>query len=388
MSTYRLAAASLCLVFVATLSIPVDAQGPIRNRIRQRVQARVEAPQFTPYLERDRWVDVSEWFDGNNYNPTNEVVDRLTDQIERRNRLGANTTANFDYGRRDNWYGFETNSDANWFYDYYNHGYYFATDPKTDTGVQTSYRYYDTDNDGFYDAYATYIDRDRDGKYDDERFYTFDDETDANGNADTDDLKLDPALAKNDDLISLRQSISGTVTQTKQTRTPSAMHTVIVVKSDENAQQTTFVDIGPTTSGDSWSVKKGDKITAEGPVVGIGDKRLMLADKIEFEGESYVISQQQQAWDGVVVDTKKMDVRGQSQLMAIVYTPDKKRVLVDLGAADQSKFDLKQNDQIVVRGVPMKIDNRQVVRAHQIEHGGQTVIIQHSDANIEGINQR
>ena len=40
------------------------------------LQADDEFGDNTPYYEDDAWYDVSEWFDGNDYNPTDEAIGR------------------------------------------------------------------------------------------------------------------------------------------------------------------------------------------------------------------------------------------------------------------------------------------------------------------------
>jgi hypothetical protein len=372
----KFAVGALCATLFTLSALPVDAQGPIRNRLRERVQARLNSPQLTPYYERDRWVDVSEWFDGNNFNPTNEITDRLSDLQQRQARL--NGGSRFDYGTYDDWYGFQAdtkaNADLNWFYDYYDHGYYYtpsAADGSTSDGSRYSYRYYDMDNDGFYDAYTTYRDDDRDGKFDDEQWYSFNVDQQANVEKSSTSVETE---TNRPETLTTRQSVSGTVTRSKQTRTPDAMHTVISVKSDSQADEM-FVDVGATTDSNSHSIHVGDKVTAEGPVVDIGDKQLMLADKVRVNDEELNINRPQRSWEGVIVDSRDIDLRNESNLMAIVYTSNNERVLVDLGAKDNFKFDLQPNDEIVVSGVPMKIKGRQVVMAHDVQLGEQKIQI-------------
>ena len=56
-----------CGVLLGALSMPQFAAAEEVNR-------------GTPYYEDDAWYDVSEWFDGNDYNPTDEVWFRWDDE--------------------------------------------------------------------------------------------------------------------------------------------------------------------------------------------------------------------------------------------------------------------------------------------------------------------
>lgn len=45
------------------------------------VRADNEFGANTPFYEDDAWYDVSEWFDGNDYNPTDEAIGRWDDEV-------------------------------------------------------------------------------------------------------------------------------------------------------------------------------------------------------------------------------------------------------------------------------------------------------------------
>jgi hypothetical protein len=359
-----------CLMFLMTLEV-AEAQG-LRDRIRARWNSRLNA-RISPYYEPDRLADVTEWFDGNSYNPSNEVLDRWSDRSQR--PLTRAERAN-NFQNYENWYGFETNTNANanWFYDYYDHGYYFNTTPD----AYYSYRYYDTNNDGIYDTYTTYLDGDRDGRYDNEQWYTFDYE----GIKGDDPGKVIPGDAAKaqqpaDDkmpTISSQMTIAGTVIRTKTTKTPQSNHIVIEVKGD--ADKSMFVDIGPATSAEEWKITEGAKIEATGPVVVIGDKQLMLADKISVNSNAHEVTRQNaRSWTGVIADTKVVPMGGEEVLLGIVYTPDKERVLVDFGPKSRFDAELEQNAEITIQGVPMKVKDRQIIMAHSVEYGGNTTTI-------------
>jgi hypothetical protein len=372
--TYVIGSIVIAMIVVGTTPM-VDAQGPIRDRLRQRIQQRLSSQPVTPYYERDRWVDVTEWFDGNNYNPTNEIVDRLTDRQERRVGLAPYS----GYKRSDNWYGYDPNSENNWFFDFYDHGYYYHTAPAS-SDTYYSYRYYDMDNDGWYDAFTSYYDNDRDGKFDNHRWYTFNYEP---ASTRSDVVERQPSVDDEDDLMVSRLSVSGTVARTKQSRTPTAVHTIVGLKTDGAAQDEVYVDIGPATDSDAWSIKQGDKMTANGSVIQMDDKRLMLADEIQINEQTHQVVRRYQSWEGVLVDTQQMEFRGQNHVVAIIYTPDKEKVLVDLGMAADKRFDLQNDSEIVVYGVPTEIGDRHIVMAYEIESGDKKIVVDRSELELQ-----
>ncbi|MCA9171482.1 MAG: hypothetical protein KDB23_27625, partial [Planctomycetales bacterium] len=113
-----------------------------------------ESVKNSPYYEDDAWYDVSEWFDGNDYNPTDEAIGRWDDETyDRADALTSSDTDN-DIDWNASRYGYYDNdklSDNKWFYDYYDYG---------------NLDYSDYDDDGYWDYTANYYDYDNDGVYD------------------------------------------------------------------------------------------------------------------------------------------------------------------------------------------------------------------------------
>src|SRR4051812_37629482 len=83
-----------------------------------RPAAAAEFGDNTPYYEDDAWYDVSEWFDGNDYNPTDEAWWRWDDETYQRSQDTGG-----DVDREHNSYGYNTKNSNDWFYDYYDYPY-------------------------------------------------------------------------------------------------------------------------------------------------------------------------------------------------------------------------------------------------------------------------
>jgi hypothetical protein len=171
----------------------------------------VEVDEQSPYYEDDAWYDVSEWLDGNDYNPADEDPLRWDDEVYQRPgsdvepdlRDNPRRNPQIDQGpgsQKD--YGYDDKStDDDWFYDHYDDRYvwYDRSEQKSPserggdeqiegsraTGSaqvgdnQVIYKYahsfYDEDGDGFYDGLYAYVDSDSDGEYDRQKHYTFGD---------------------------------------------------------------------------------------------------------------------------------------------------------------------------------------------------------------------
>src|SRR5687768_5647545 len=93
------------------------------------------------YYEDDGLLDITEWFDGNDYNPTDEAWWRWDDETY---QAAKDTSGDRD---NDGWYGYTARDDNDWYYDYY--------DPYP-------YSYYDYDNNDLYDYGSRYYDYDND----------------------------------------------------------------------------------------------------------------------------------------------------------------------------------------------------------------------------------
>jgi len=199
------------------------------------------------FYEDDAWYDVSEWFDGNDYNPTDEAIGRWDNEV-------------FEY--HDALTSSDEDSDGDWidseeFYgEDYDDGYARFADNDRDQNYETYSRYYDSDNDRLYDSHVTYYDRDRDGTYD---------EYDFNALSHTPDNAVPSSEIGN--LNGKPQTIDGQVAETKVIKRLDRLTHLAHIKGQDG--KSLWVDLGE--DGLLLQVYKGDELTATGP-----------ADNIEY----------------------------------------------------------------------------------------------------------
>lgn len=305
----------------------------------------------TPFYEDDAWYDVSEWFDGNDYNPTDEAIGRWDDEVF---TFAANATSS-DNDNFLNWgdYGYRTGNDSDWFYDYYDDGYSYW-----DNRYYSSY--YDTDDDGVYDAYSSYSDTDGDGFYEDFDYYTF------NSDSEDQDKSRMQAQSQQKQMKSTKYQVSGNVEDTKMVSVRDRIHLIAMVKQSDG--QPVMVDLGPNQTG--TQLFEGDQVTATGHVLKVGDKQVLVASEASMSNGSIAIDRSGKKYQGTIEKVKAMAVRGTEHTLAKVKTADDKTMLVDLGPASNLDRNLEQGAQITVQGVPVKVKDRVMLMAQKIMHDG------------------
>jgi hypothetical protein len=366
----------------------------------------------TPFYEEDAWYDVSEWLDGNDYNPTDEVLGMWDDESYGSSPIS--TDQDNDIGGES--YGFnDTDSHDDWFYDYYDYDESYL-DEATDGSYGYKYEYYDYDNDGFADAYASWTDADGDGIYEDYNSYRFgdftasvelnaphstnssDSQTATNDEKSKDDNQSQQTAAndnssenkqKKSDLSSKRLSVTGTVERTKRVSVPLGPQRLIAEVKGENDKMF-LVDLGPSnqfgqakkdqqsqaeqsdaTSANAEVVTKGEKIVAHGPAIKVGDKQLIVARKVKIgDADERTILRAGRTISGKISKMKTAKVRGQQHQLVIIDLESGKQALVDLGPKENLPTDLKEGSSIEVTGVPTKIQDRFVFMANSITKGG------------------
>ena len=321
----------------------------------------------TPYYEDDAWYDISEWFDGNDYNPTDETVGKWDD--ERYNRTAGGNTD----GDNDGSYGYSGGNTSDWFYDYYDgdaYSYYSGTDGYYSYGS----RYYDYDNDGIYDGFTSYTDWDNDGLYDVISYYSFSDVNE--------DKAKQQQQAKSDSTGgSKAQSVTGSIEKVKQVDVRGHKHTLVAVQQDGKAMN---IDLGHAQGVEYLNLKAGTKITATGPMTKVGDKTLVLAKKLEVDGKQQQIHRERPEMTGKVTDTRKTKVRGTEHLLAIVdgSSNNAGKMAVDLGPADRLSMKVQKGSQLTFTGVPIKVKDKRLVIAQSVKQpNGETTQIQRQSKN-------
>ncbi len=334
--------------------------------------------ESNPYYEEDSWMDVTEWFDGNNYNPTDESLARWDDETyDAADDTGADADSDWDYdytGASDYYsadvyphtrpYGFDARFEADdWFYDYWDEGYASYYDGDGDGYYERSTTWHDFDGDGFYDSTASYYDWDDDGSYEDVEFVML------NTAAKPDDRQSGSQKPEG----SSDQRVSGEITRTKKVSVKDTKH--LVVELEKAGGEVCVADLGPAGDLNRFNLEKGSKLKASGPMVKVGDKKVLVAQKVTVDGNTARIDRQRRQLRGQVADTRRVSARDGEHLIAILATGKDRKTLVDLGPADRLKIDLQEDDQIEVKGAPAKINDRRILVAQELRHDGETYTI-------------
>ncbi|GAA5505817.1 hypothetical protein [Novipirellula caenicola] len=300
-----------------------------------------EAADVGSRYEDDAWYDVSEWFDGNDYNPTDEAIGRWDDE-------------RFDY------YDKQTSSDndnddemvsAEEFYgEDFDDGYATYRDDDGDGTYESMSRYHDTDGDYLHDSYATYRDDDGDGLYDNYDFSQIAGENAVH--------RSNVAQSTQKGLSGKSHTVSGTVEQTKMVKRLGEVSLLVNAKTDDGKSM--WVDFGD--GGRSLQLFEGDTFTASGPMVKRGDKDVLVATTIERQGKKRQIERTGRRFTGTVQSTRKANVKGNEHLVVKLDTEDGKKLTVDMGDPAAAK-DLKEGSKVTVTGVPVKVGDRVILIA-------------------------
>ncbi len=403
----------------------------------------------TPYYEDDAWYDVSEWFDGNDYNPTDEsagVWDNETYNLSSETGVdGDNDWGNSLYGDSDYDYDYDGNSEA---YDAYageyDDGYRYDSDGNTETydayyGDEYEYDYnydydgnsetYDAyvgdysddmygydglydDDDWFYDyyddGYSYYTDFDNNGLYDyNYRYFDFDNDsyydaysvyTDWDNDGLFDDYdyyslndvgSTDENERKAKDQSSKEgkeQRISGEVVQVKKVSVKDTKNCLVQIEKDGG--QTLYVDLGPASNLNDFDISEGDQISVRGPVTKVGDKKLLIAQQLQANNNSTTIDRNRRKFTGQVDGIRTVNSRGQQHSILLLSTDAGKRQVVDLGPANKLDADLNQGDKVTVRGPLTKVNDRKVVLAQTLTHDGDQSKIDRRQRQSEDDNRQ
>ncbi|WP_144057969.1 hypothetical protein [Novipirellula maiorica] len=340
------------------------------------------------FYEDDAWYDVSEWFDGNDYNPTDEAIGRWDNEtFEYSDNLTSSDQDNDDINDTERNYGdygyasdtnrsttasqqSSTSSDDSWFYDYYDDG---SGQQTNQDGMTWFSLYQDTNDDGVYDSYTRYRDTDNDGVYDAFTFYSFD------SSGDQDQKAQSEAQNKQKELSAKSEEVSGTIDRIKTVDVRGRDHIVAHVKGNDG--KATPVDLG--VKQDDNSLSEGDELTASGHRMKVGDKSILIATKAKTKSSDLTIDRNGRKYSGQVASTREVTVQGQKHLLAKVKTDNGKSMMVDLGRKDQLSKTPSEGDQVTVQGVPVKVQDRIVLMARTLGEGEDRNEIKREQAKSE-----
>jgi hypothetical protein len=377
MKKYLIAAMAAATVASSTVSF-VSAQTPVERRAQRNLQQAERQAQRainrSSYYNDNSWKQVSPWITKYNLqsnrraaNAVNNVaqaannVARATNNVA---RATANATARFGFNNPNA----NANAQTAWFYDYYQlPPTYFSVREGADA-YGSAARYRDTDNDGIYDGVFSYRDSDNDGVYDEYDRIDFA-ETDANESKDSNADKQD---SDDDSLFDAkRHTVRGQVEASKEVKVNGSMNTVVRVKGEK---ESLIVDLGPTSELKGITVKEGTEISASGPMMQVGEKQVLLADKVTIENKEMVVVRHPQRMVGTIVEMTNTEGQEKDTVIAVVKT-DQGHQLIDLGAASQLEVKIEPQTEIVFWGAPVRMRDHSVVMADKVEVNGKAFTI-------------
>ena len=324
----------------------------------------------SPYYEDDAWYDVSEWFDGNDYNPTDEAIGRWDNETYDRDEAltSSDSDNDIDWTNNDHGYYADTESSDTWFYDYYDHGYSDYGDYNNDGNYEYTSNYYDYDNDGVYDAFASYTDTDGDGIYDDATYVSF---SDSDEQSDSQKTALQKADQQNSSAKS--QSFTGKITRAKKVKTPATTNIVVELQ-NQSEDKSMIADLGPADQLDRMP-QLNDTLTVKGSPFKTGDTRVLLSRSIEHDGQQTQVERSGREYTGTIESTKTVDVRGQQRQLAKIKTDNGKKMLVDLGRKQDLDANITEGSQLTINGPAVQVKDRVMLLATKVTLDGDTIDI-------------
>ncbi len=344
--------ALLAIAVISLSSVTVDramGQGNERRAERNLRQLDRQASRMinrADYYTVDGWAQVNPWVKQYNIR-TLDAADRTIDN-------GANAVNRALFGFTD---ANTRLSSGVWFYDYYTYSpSYYVAPGDSATAYSSAIRYYDYDNDGVYESTFSYRDSDKDGKFDEFDRYDY---TSVDVNSETDTSPQDAR----------RHTISGTIEGKRNVRVNEVESVVVRVKQEDGSS--VLVDVGPA---ERWSEVKLDanaSIKATGPMEQVGEADVLMAETVMVSEKQFRIERSMPSYTGTVREVKQLKVSDSEHTLVVVETSDGNQ-LVDLGPATSLKVKLAPKEKIVVYGMPVRMQDHQVVMASRFDFGGET----------------
>ncbi len=215
------------------------------------------------------------------------------------------------------------------------------------------------------------------------------------------------------------QQFRGEVAGTRSSKVRGKKHSFVILASANNKKK--LVDLGPA---DDLNVdpKEGDQISITAVPIKVDDRVVLMAQEVRCNGKKCEIDRTGKAnsqrgnqqrdsrkerqdnqdrqtskqlsapsLTGKVEKTRELTVRGNERRVATIKTQRGDRILVDLGPAGEFDENLRNGDQITVRGPMVKSSkNKLVVLARSLERDGEKIALgrrgtMHSDATQKTI---
>lgn len=324
------------------------------------------------YYSDDAWDAITEWFDGNDYDPTDEAFGSWDDETfifaDDPDRRGVDRDWNPSH-RGDYGYDDAGEEDDDWFYDYYDDGFGVWIERK---GPSSYAVYDDSDDDGLYESFAVFTDQDDDDVYDDYTYFGFD-----RVDSDQAEPQRRQARWRQKDTSGQKLSVDERVQRTKLIDVRGKRHLFALVETDQGKLP---VDLG--WQHDPQILSAGDRLSATGHRLKVGDKTLLVASQARSPAGDLSIDRSGNTFSGKLTSTRTVEVMGTEYLLAKLTTDEGKQLLVDMGPATDLGNVPGPREQVTVQGVPVKVDDRIVLMAKGFKHDGNPQPISRSTAAI------
>jgi hypothetical protein len=194
-------------------------------------------------------------------------------------------------------------------------------------------------------------------------------------------------------------SLSGQILRTKQVDVRPSGDKMIAILLDPGDGQRQAVDLGPALNWKNTPLHVGEQIAVRGPIVALGDTRVLVATEARSAGEvvyiarvapaaatvevvsppaGYPIMPEVLKFDARIESLKTVALRGLPETHTVAETLNRRGevVVVDLGPpAALWRADLKPQEWIRIEGQQMNVNNRPVILALQINKNGVPFLI-------------
>lgn len=194
-------------------------------------------------------------------------------------------------------------------------------------------------------------------------------------------------------------SLAGQILRTKQVDVRPAGDKVIAILLDTGDGQRQIIDLGPALSWKNMPLHVGDQIAVRGPIVALGETRVVVASEARLAGNviyitrvapaaatvevaaapaGYPVTSEVLKFDARIESLKSVALRGLPEVHTVAEMLNRRGevIVVDLGPpAALWRADLKPQEWIRVEGQQMDVNNRPVILALQINKNGVPFLI-------------
>lgn len=312
-----------------------------QDRVERRAERQLNRIDRGFYFNDATWAEIQPWFNTYRFGPLVELPADRRGQVQTR-------------------FGFtDADKSDDWYFDYYDPGYSVIYPPRGNVTGTYGLHYFDSDGDGIYDVYYNVYDKDSDGIFDDQEEYRF---------------SKAGAVVKPETsaYTSFRESrtleIKGEILAIKKATVHGDQHVVIHVRAEDGKEIP--VDVGHAAHL-KVQLDVGDRVLVRGYMVDTGDRSILISDHIEVNQEKFDVSRTPAPVTGTIVETRKVKMHDQDNLMLVLEVDGSHR-FVDLGPAADLNVEFQPNTKLTVYGVPVQINEGQMLMANRIEYSDQT----------------